>query len=107
MAAARYNIQVEEYSDLSLTITYKDSSDNPIDISTSTLEFELFDNDRSIADATNATVTLTTDGTDGQMDIDATWATLDLLDYKQGRYTLKVDGTVILYGKLQIKQLRY
>lgn len=107
MAAAKYNIQVEEYSALSLALTYKDSNDTVIDISSSALVMSVYDNDRSIDDAITVTPTLTTDGTDGRFDVSVPWPTLSSLNYKQGRYTLTVGGDTILYGKLQIKELRY
>ena len=107
MAAAKYNIQVEEHSSLSLALTYKDNTDTVIDISSSALAMSVYDNDRSTDEAIAVTPVLTTDGTDGRFDVTIPWATLSALDYKQGRYIITVGGDTILYGKLQIKQLRY
>lgn len=107
MSAAKYNIKVEEHSSLSLALTYKDANGDAIDISSSALVMSVYDNDLSIDEAITVTPSFTTDGTDGRFDITMPWSQLDGLDYKQGRYTLSVGGDTILYGKLQIKQLRY
>ena len=107
MSAAKYNISVDEYSQLSLSITYKDSSDVVVDISGQVLAMSVYDNDRSADEATAVTPTFETDGSDGVFNVVIPWATLSGLNYRQGRYTISVGSEVILYGKLQIKQLRY
>jgi len=107
MSAAKYNISVDEYSALSLSITYKDANDVAVDISGQTLAMSVYDNDRSTDEATAVTPTFETDGTDGIINIAIPWSTLNTFDYRQGRYTITVGANVILYGKLQIKQLRY
>jgi hypothetical protein len=98
MSAAKYNISVDEYSELSLSITYKDADDVAVSV---------YDNDRSTDEATAVTPTFETDGSDGIINISIPWSTLNTFDYRQGRYTITVGTNVILYGKLQIKQLRY
>lgn len=107
MAAAKYNITVEEYSSLSLALVYKDSTNTPIDISTLALNMEVYDNDRSEASATAFTPTYTTDGTDGAFDVQIAWSLIDALPYNQGRYVITVGQDTILHGKFQVKQLRY
>lgn len=107
MSAAKYNIAAEEYSALSLSITYKDSDNVAVDISGQTLAMSVYDNDASTDEATAIVPTFETDGTDGIFNIAIPWTQLQNLNYRQGRYTVNLGDTVILYGKLQIKQLRY
>jgi len=107
MAAAKYDIQVEEQSTLSLALVYKDANDVPIDISSSALIMSIYDNDYSTGNATTVTPALATDGTDGAFNIVIPWATVAGLNYNQGRYTISIAGDTILYGKFQIKQLPY
>lgn len=107
MAAAKYDIQVEEQSTLSLALVYKDSNDALIDISSSALIMSIYDNDYSTGTTTTVTPTLATNGTDGAFNVVIPWSTLGGLNYNQGRYTISVGGDTILYGKFQIKQLPY
>ena len=107
MAAAKYNIQVEEHSSLSLALVYKDANDAVIDISTSALTMVIYDNDIEADTTFEPTPVLTTDGTDGAFGITVPWSDIDALPYKQGRYVIRVGGDAILYGKFQVKNLRY
>lgn len=107
MAAAKFNIQVEEHSSLSLALVYKDASDTVIDISGQTLVMTIYDNDIEDGSATTVTPTLTTDGTDGAFEVAMPWSNVDALGFPQGRYILRINGDAVLYGKFQIKQLRY
>ena len=107
MAAAKYNIQVEEHSSLSLALVYKDATDTVIDISSLSLAMTIYDNDIEEDTAFLVTPTLATDGTDGAFQITMPWSSIDALGYQQGRYILRIAGDAVLYGKFQVKQLRY
>lgn len=107
MAAAKFNIQVEEHSSLSLALVYKDATDTVIDISGQTLAMTIYDNDIEEATAFAVTPTVTTDGTDGAFGVAIPWSDINALGYTQGRYLLRINGDAVLYGKFQVKQLRY
>jgi hypothetical protein len=108
MAAAKYDIITEENATVSLSMVYKDSAGTPIDISSGGVPvFSITDNANDIvADTVNAT--FDTDGTDGAFSLSINWATIDGWGFPNGKYTITIgSGDTILYGKFQVKALRY
>jgi len=109
MAAAKYDIQTEEGAGLSLALVYKDDNDTPIDISGATITLKVTDN---IFDETSDQFpgTLTTDGTDGAFGITIASTSIDALAFRNGRYVIELTGVpelTLLYGKFQVKKLKY
>ena len=109
MAAAKYDIQVEEGAGLSLALVYKDETGTPIDISGATITMSITDNsnDDTSDDFAGAFVT---DGTDGAFTVIIASTAIDALAFTNGRYLISLSGSVIadlIYGKFQVKQLPY
>lgn len=109
MAAAKYDIQVEEGAGLSLALVYKDENGTPIDISGATITMSITDNsnDDTSDDFAGAFVT---DGTDGAFTVLINSSAIDALEFVNGRYLISLSGSVVadlIYGKFQVKQLPY
>lgn len=109
MAAAKYDIIIQEGASLALTLVYKDSAGTPIDISGSTSSIDIIDNALdSVADTFAGS--FTTDGTDGSFEIALTAAQVSALGFANGRYTISLAGSpadTLLYGKFLVKPLKY
>ena len=108
MAAAKYNIIVEEAASLSLSCVYKDSAGTPISLVGSTADIVLIDN---ADDATPTTISCTlTDPVNGAFDATMTAAQITALGFLSGRYTIELSGAIndtLLYGKFQVRPLKY
>lgn len=109
MAAAKYDIQTETGAGLSLALVYKDQNDAVIDISGATITMKVTDN---VFDETADSFpgTFTTDGTDGAFNIQLTATSVDGLAFRNGRYVIELTGApevTLLYGKFQVKRLKY
>lgn len=109
MSAANYDIITQEGAGLSLTLVYKDDAGTPIDISTYAPQINVTDNAQD--DTADTYVgAFVTDGTDGAFNITITPAQVETWLFRNGRYTIELDavsGLVLVYGKLQVRNLPY
>jgi hypothetical protein len=110
MSAAKYDLIVSEEAGLSLSLVYKDSGGNVIDISGDTPRIRITDNKY---DETTDTFTgsLTTDGTDGAFTITMSANEVDGLAFTNGRFIIDLyddpTSVALVYGKFKVKKLRY
>jgi len=110
MAAGNYDIITIEGGGVALSLVYKDDNGTPIDISSYTPKIFVTDNKKDPTED-EFTGALTTDGTDGAFTITLTPSEADGLGFYSGRYIIKLEGASteiqLVYGKLQIKKLKY
>ena len=108
MAAARYNIIVEEAASLSLACAYKDDVGAAISLAGTTVDIVLIDNaDDSTPTTINCTIT---DSINGLFEVTLTAAQIVALGFLSGRYTVELTGVIndtILVGKFQVRPLKY
>jgi hypothetical protein len=110
MSAGKYNFEIEAGATFTRTITYKDSTDTPIDLNGSSVRMQIRDNYSS----TEAAVSLSTPssgivftGNTGEFTITITATQTESIDFRQGVYDIEIEyqsGFVerILEGRVKI-----
>lgn len=110
MSAGKYNFEIEAGATFSRTITYKDSDNDAIDLSGSTVRMQIRNNYSS----SDAAISLTTPSTGiaftsntGEFTITMTAAQTSAFTFRQGVYDIEIEysgGTVerILEGRVKI-----
>ena len=111
MAAGNYDIITIEGGGVALSLVYKDDTGTPIDISSYTPYIDVTDNKRDNETITTFTGAFVTDGTDGAFTLNISPSEATALGWFSGRFVIKlVDDPAeiqLVYGKLQIKKLKY
>lgn len=102
--SAIYNFEIEQDSAFHRVMTWKDQDDNPIDLTngTATLIARVNESDASPVLSLSNGNGLTLGGTAGTITIDISDTDTDALTFNSARYTLKVNGSVLLRGIVDV-----